>query len=490
MPQVQDRVLDNDEQLLAQSGQTRGGLVVYTGTNDRGEFFVGRKRINALTGEEVSVIDEFDTTAVSAPTSKLPSVAAFDNITINQNLYSNLNTDVQDIKFRGNRSGGIGKQVFVGIQENEPPSTQTADNILFATSVNRGGYIGWVQTLDSGTEKWQRFGPVSVENGVEHYAVDKIAIGQTFVDSGEVLSVTGNVSVGSLKVDDLTQGRVVIVGANGELQDADVSFSGATLTSHTLVVDNNLSVGTDATVGRNLKVTGITTAEHLESTDDIVAADRITAGGDVQGANLIATANVNATSGNVSAINVTATGTVQAEHIKSTNDAEVVGVCTAATFDGKGVIPIGGIIMWSGTDGSVPSNWQLCDGTNGTPNLIDRFIVGRGSAYAADSTGGSADAIVPTHTHTATGGNHGHPVRYSTQSSGTVTADASGGFVLDNTGTQDFPANNANPGSTAGDQIGQSGSLALTATAPAGSESVTGKNLPPYYAIAYIMRIT
>ena len=491
MPQVQDRVLDNTEQLLAQSGQTRGGLVVYTGTNDKGEFFVGRKKINALTGEEISVIDQFDTTAVSAPTAKLPSVAIFDNITINQNLYSNQNTDVQDIKFRGNRSGNLGKQVFVGISEDEPPSTQTADNILLATTVNRGGYIGWVQTSDSGTEKWQRFGPVSVENGSEHYAVDKIAIGQTSADSGEVLTVTGNASIGSLKIDDLTAGRVPVVGTGGEFQDtSSLTFSGSTLTSHTLVVDNNLSVGTDATVGRNLKVTGITTAEHLESTDDIVAADRITAGGDVQGANIIATANVNASSGDLSIINVTATGTVQAEHLKSTNDAEVVGVCTAAKFDGNGVIPIGGIIMWSGTDGNVPTNWQLCDGSNGTPNLIDKFIVGRGSAYAADSTGGSADSIVPTHTHTATGGNHGHPVRYSTQSSGTVTADASGGFVLDNTGTQDFPANVANPGSTAGDQIGQSGSLALTAQAPAGSSSVTNANLPPYYAIAYIMRMS
>ena len=157
---------------------------------------------------------------------------------------------------------------------------------------------------------------------------------------------------------------------------------------------------------------------------------------------------------------------------------------------GNGTIPIGGIIMWSGTDGSVPSNWQLCNGTNGTPNLIDKFIVGRGSAYAADSTGGSADAIVPTHTHTATGGSHGHPVRHSTQVTGSIDADASGGYVLDNTGVQDFAANNSTPGSTSGDQIGQSGSLSLTAAAPAGSSSVTNANLPPYYAIAYIMRIS
>ena len=176
MPQVQDRVLDNDEQILAQSEQTRGGLVVYTAMNDKGEFFIGRKKIDALTGEEVSTIDEFDTTSVSAPSAQLPSVAAFDNLTANQNLYSNNNTDVIDIKLRGNRSGSIGKQTFVGIQETEPPSSQTADNLLFATTINRGGYVGWVQTNESGAEKWQRFGPVSTENGSDHYVFDKVAI--------------------------------------------------------------------------------------------------------------------------------------------------------------------------------------------------------------------------------------------------------------------------------------------------------------------------
>ena len=146
--------------------------------------------------------------------------------------------------------------------------------------------------------------------------------------------------------------------------------------------------------------------------------------------------------------------------------------------------------MWSGTDGNIPTNWALCNGSSGTPNLVDKFIVGRGSAYAADSTGGSTHGIIPEHTHTATGANHGHPVRYSTQTSGTVTADASGGFVLDGTGTIDYAANNAAPGSTAGDQIGQSGSLTMTTAQPVGAASTTSANLPPYYAIAYIMRIS
>ena len=459
--------------------------------NDKGEFFIGRKKIDALTGEEVSTIDEFDTTSVSAPTAQLPSVAAFDNITVNQNFYSNSNTDVIDIKFRGNRTGAIGKQVFVGIQETEPPSSQTGDNILFATSVNRGGYVGWVQTNEAGTEKWQRFGPVSTENGSEHYVFDRVAIGQTYANSGEQLSVANNASVGGLTVDDLTVGRVVTIGTNGRLQDnSALTFAGSTLTAHTLVVDYNASVGVDVTIGRNLSVVGITTVEHLHSTDDIVVDDSITATGSIQSTSgSIQGLNVTAT-GAVNGANVTASGTVTGEQLTSTDDANITGTCTAGDFVGNGTIPIGGIIMWSGTDGNIPSNWALCNGSNGTPNLIDKFIVGRGSAYAAGDTGGSADAIVPTHTHTATGGSHGHPVRHSTQITGAVEADASGGYVLDNTGVQDFAANNSTPGSTSGDQIGQSGSLTLTAATPADGESVTNKNLPPYYAIAYIMRIS
>jgi len=490
MPQVQDRVLDDEEQIRAQSEQTRGGLVVYTAMNDKGEFFVGRRKIDALTGDEISVIDEFDTTDVSTPTAQLPTAAAFDNVTINQNLYSNSNTDVIDVKLRGNRTGSLGKQVFVGIQETEPPSSQTGDNVLFATGVNRGGYVGWVQTNEAGAEKWQRFGPVSVENGKEHYAVDNVAIGVTICDSGEVLTVNGAASVGSLKIDDLTTGRIITVGSNGEIQDSSsLTFSGATVTANTLEVSQNSSVGFDFSVGRNLSVVGITTAEHLHSTHEIVADSNITSSGNISGVNVTASANANVT-GSVTAASVTASGTVTAEQLTSTDDANITGTVTAGDFVGNGIIPIGGIIMWSGTDAAVPSNWNLCDGTNGTPNLVDRFIVGRGSAYAADSTGGQTDAIIPTHTHTATGGSHGHPVRHSTQTSNAVTADSAGGYIVDGTGTQDFSANNGAPNSTNGDQIGQSGSLTLTAATPVGSEDVAGKNLPPYYAIAYIMRIS
>ena len=54
MPQVQDRILTDDEVLLAQSRET-DGAVVYTSMNDRGEFFTGATKVNGTTGEETTI---------------------------------------------------------------------------------------------------------------------------------------------------------------------------------------------------------------------------------------------------------------------------------------------------------------------------------------------------------------------------------------------------------------------------------------------------
>ena len=51
-------------------------------------------------------------------------------------------------------------------------------------------------------------------------------------------------------------------------------------------------------------------------------------------------------------------------------------------------VPPGGIIMWSGSIGSIPSGYYLCNGQNGTPNLEDSFVVGSGNTYAVGNTGG------------------------------------------------------------------------------------------------------
>ncbi len=63
------------------------------------------------------------------------------------------------------------------------------------------------------------------------------------------------------------------------------------------------------------------------------------------------------------------------------------------------VPPIGSIIYWPGSAGSIPAGWQLCDGTNGTPDLRDRFVPGAGGAYAVGDAGGYADVQIPAHIH-------------------------------------------------------------------------------------------
>ena len=67
--------------------------------------------------------------------------------------------------------------------------------------------------------------------------------------------------------------------------------------------------------------------------------------------------------------------------------------------------PSGIICMWHGLIANIPGGWLLCDGSNGTPDLRNRFVKGAAAATEAGATGGST-----THTHTDSG--HTHPICY------------------------------------------------------------------------------
>ena len=60
-------------------------------------------------------------------------------------------------------------------------------------------------------------------------------------------------------------------------------------------------------------------------------------------------------------------------------------------------ITSGVIFMWYGSIGSIPAGWALCDGTNDTPDLRDKFVIGAGSDHAVANTGGTANITVITH---------------------------------------------------------------------------------------------
>jgi hypothetical protein len=143
-------------------------------------------------------------------------------------------------------------------------------------------------------------------------------------------------------------------------------------------------------------------------------------------------------------------------------------------------IPTGGIIMWSGTIATIPSGWALCNGSNGTPDLRDRFIIGasQDSGGAARTnitgsltqTGGSKDAIVVSHTHTATVTDPGHSHSYIASVVGTPQTGLTGDLY------------------TAPNRTTSTATTGITVSNSTTGSSGTDANLVPYYALAFIMK--
>jgi hypothetical protein len=141
-----------------------------------------------------------------------------------------------------------------------------------------------------------------------------------------------------------------------------------------------------------------------------------------------------------------------------------------------GLIPPGGIIAWSGSEASIPSGWFLCNGNNSTPDLRSRFIVGAGtgSAYSVGGTGGSADAVVVTHSHSVTDPGHVH-----------LMAQVPTTFrVADGVIDGSYSANNQDRNYTDRDTNTNTTGISIQAQGVSG----TGANLPPYYALCFIMK--
>jgi len=199
------------------------------------------------------------------------------------------------------------------------------------------------------------------------------------------------------------------------------------------------------------------------------------------------------------------------------------------------VVPPGIITLWSGS--TTPTGWALCNGSNGTPDLRDRFVVGAGSSYDVGDTGGNdnvslSEANLPSHSHgdgslaTNTTGGHYHSWSDISSSSGyhshsgstnttgnhyhkvtrTYVAKGDGSYVgsIDHDGTDSVNT------STAGDHFhslsinsngshthyvgGNTSSEGSHSHTISGSTGATGggsshENRPPYYALAYIMKI-
>jgi len=145
----------------------------------------------------------------------------------------------------------------------------------------------------------------------------------------------------------------------------------------------------------------------------------------------------------------------------------------SSTSGGGSSIPSGCIIIWSGAAGAIPSGYYLCNGSNGTPDLRNSFVLGAGNTYSVGQTGGSTDAVLVSHNHTINDAGHFHVENVSTTNSG------GSGYGVNN---------------DAGSFSGSQASNVNTSTATTGitintvGSSASGANMPPYYALCYIMK--
>jgi len=181
------------------------------------------------------------------------------------------------------------------------------------------------------------------------------------------------------------------------------------------------------------------------------------------------------------------TGTPTAPTATAGSNTTQIATTAFATAAALAVFPSGGIILWSGAISAIPSGWVLCNGSNSTPDLRNRFVVGAGSTYAVAATGGSADATLVSHSHGVNDPGHGHGVSdpghsHSSPSNGAPNGGGAGAAFT--TGMGNVPGH-ATTSSGTGISIQGSGT---GISIQANGSSATNANLPPYYALAYIMK--
>jgi microcystin-dependent protein len=164
---------------------------------------------------------------------------------------------------------------------------------------------------------------------------------------------------------------------------------------------------------------------------------------------------------------------------ESANDADTVDGQHALELG----VPAGAIVMWSGSPGSIPAGWALCDGSNGTPDLSGRFIVGYDSLDTDYDTIGEAGgeathvlttAEMPSHDHggaTLANGAHSHSIKYYTGSGSNNAVDR----------------RRTSSGAWMGGTTNSTGNHTHSISSEGGGQA--HENRPPYFVVAYIIKL-
>jgi hypothetical protein len=224
LPERQDRVLSNQEELISQSLKIDGGISIFTAMNSDGDFYTGNKKINSATGQEEVFDSPIPTTTGDDLDNKNLSVG-FDVLTplevsVSRSLRVEGGTDntvisqfdgpvIFNNKITSNSIKGIeanslfiqgdatiSRKYTVGIST--PNYAGTNGDVVYNSNPTSGGYLGWVYASDN---NWKRFGAISTAtdslNPVFNITRSNQFIG-TFVGDG-----SGLVNVDSIWARDL-----------------------------------------------------------------------------------------------------------------------------------------------------------------------------------------------------------------------------------------------------------------------------------------------
>ena len=364
--------------------------------------------------------------------------------------------------------------------------TGTGANINGTLSAS-GNIIGANLTTD---------GVLSATGIANNYIASKLGIGTT--SSAVALHVKQN--GGSINVEGTDQSYIQFYPRGAANRYAWLGFGSAGTNNFTIRNDDNgrlilESGNSNVAVYANGNVT-----TSVAGVGNVVVVTST-------GANIAGTLS---TSGNITGANLSVSGTTTLTGVATAptaaNGTNNTQIATTAFVIYNGV-PSGCIMLWSGSIASIPSGWYLCNGTNGTPNLMDRFVVGAGSTYPVGAAAGSADAIVVSHSHTASSGgqsvNHSHsgttsgmnrnnphnhavPVYISTFDPQQIAAQGVNTqfFEYGSYATGSTDINHEHAFTTGGVSADHNHAITVNSTGSSG----TNANMPPYYALAYIMK--
>jgi len=301
------------------------------------------------------------------------------------------------------------------------------------------------------------------------------------VTAATSLQVDGGVTVDNITIDgteiDLSSGDLTLDVAGDIVLDAageQVIFKdGSTNVGHVSMDSDNLTIKSlvsdkDVLIQGNDGGSAIT-ALTLDMSD---------AGAATFNGAVTANAGVNSSG------TVTSSGTLAVTGNLTVDGASGTSGTTVLTSAGSGATPTwtspfvsGMIMLWSGATNNIPTGFVICNGSNSTPDLRNRFVVGAGDTYAVDATGGSA-AVTPAGTNAGTAisvaqlpsHTHDTSIQQSQFGTGDENRVAQGGGA--NISAQTYDSDATGSGDT------------HTHTFSGTSHT----NLPPYYSLAYIMK--